>query len=210
MGANESGFHYRNANNSRDFTINHSADIALARSGDGCPECDSHLEALRGIEVGHVFKLGTSYSERLGAIFLSDLDRQQPCFMGCYGIGVTRVLAAAIEQNHDEKGIIFPPPIAPYQIHLVTLNSNEDAVKQAADALYADLNSRGFEVLYDDRVESAGVKFNDVDLLGLPIRLVMSSRTLASGGLEVKLRKQHETERIPLEELLGKLNSILA
>lgn len=210
VGANESGFHYMNANNPRDFAIDHSADIALARSGDGCPECDSRLEALRGIEVGHVFKLGTSYSEKFGATFLTDLGQQQPCFMGCYGIGVTRVLAAAIEQNHDDKGIIFPLPIAPYQIHLVALNNNEHSVIQAADALYADLNSKGFEVLYDDRIESAGVKFNDVDLLGLPVRLVLSSRTLANGETEIKLRNHQDPERIPLEGLSGRLASIFA
>ena len=172
VGANKADTHLQNANHPRDFQLEEVTDIALAEEGWPCVECGEPLEALRGIEVGHIFKLGTFYSETLGVYYLDSEGNRRPVIMGCYGIGVGRLLAAAIEQNHDEQGIIFPAPIAPYQVHVVGLNLTDEAVSQEADALYQRLWDAGIECLYDDRPdESAGVKFNDADLLGLPIRL---------------------------------------
>ena len=178
VGANKEGYHYKSANYPRDFKADAVTDIALAKEGYGCPRCASSLQSTRGIEVGHIFKVGTFYSERLGALYLDDQGKQHPIIMGCYGIGVGRLLAAAIEQNHDEQGIIFPPTIAPYQVYLVSLNPENPQVRKAAEELYEQLQDDGFDVLYDDREESAGVKFADADLLGLPVRLVVSPRTL--------------------------------
>jgi prolyl-tRNA synthetase len=155
------------------------------------------------VEVGHIFKLGTFYSERLGAQYLDQKGRQQPIIMGCYGIGVGRLLAAAIEQHHDEKGMIFPEPIAPYQVHLVGLNLNDATVSSAAEQLYRDLWEQGIETLYDDRVDQApGVKFNDADLIGLPLRLVVSPRNLSAGMVEVKNRRDEKAEPVARERVV--------
>ena len=214
-GANRPDHHYRNANYPRDFEASQVADIALSQPGHGCPVCGMPLEAMRGIEVGHVFKLGTFFSELLGATFLDALGQQQPIIMGCYGIGVTRLLAAAIEQNHDDKGIVFPAPIAPYQVHLVALNVGDPAVPEAAERVYDALSAGGFEVLYDDRDETAGVKFNDADLLGLPLRLVVSPRNLAQGMVEMRRRGAEESALVSLngevgDEVVRKVGEMLA
>jgi prolyl-tRNA synthetase len=157
------------------------------------------LESTRGIEVGHIFKLGTFFSETLGATFLDAEGQQNPITMGCYGIGVGRLLAATIEQNHDEKGIAFPAPVAPYGAHLVGLNLSDEAVAEAAEGLYRELLANGIEVLFDDRTDqAAGVKFNDADLLGLPVRLVVSPRNLKNGVVEVKGRQEQEAVTVPL------------
>ena len=211
VGANRPDTHYRNANYGRDFEADLIADIALAEPGQRCALCTGTLRAKRGVEVGHIFKLGTFFSEALGAAYLDREGQQHPIVMGCYGIGVSRVLAAAIEQNHDENGIIFPPPIAPYQAHLVGLNLADEAVAAAADDLYNRLWAAGIETLYDDRVDAAaGVKFNDADLIGLPARLVVSPRNLRQGMAEVRRRSGGEAAMIPLDavpdavaELLG-------
>ncbi|MBI4203225.1 MAG: proline--tRNA ligase [Chloroflexi bacterium] len=201
VGANREGYHLRNANFPRDFQADVVTDIAIAKEGYACPKCRTPLSATRGIEVGHVFKLGTFYSERLGAMFLDESGQQKPIIMGCYGIGVSRLLAAAIEQNHDDKGIIFPAPIAPYQVHLVGLNLERDDVRAAADSLYDSLTKQGFEVLYDDRrEETAGVKFNDADLLGLPVRLVVSPRNLQQNAVEVKGRTEERGRLVGMGE----------
>ncbi len=189
VGANKPETHLQNANHPRDFQLEEVTDIALAEEGQPCVKCGEPLEALRGIEVGHIFKLGTFYSETLGVYYLDSEGNRRPVIMGCYGIGVGRLLAAAIEQNHDEQGIIFPAPIAPYHVHIVGLNLTEEAVSQEADALYDRLWDAGIECLYDDRPdESAGVKFNDADLLGLPLRLVISRRALRNGAVEIRRR----------------------
>ena len=212
VGANKPDTHLKNANYPRDFPVDLLTDIALAQPGHLCPHCGHVLEATRGVEVGHIFKLGTFFSETLGALFLDQNGQQQPITMGCYGIGVGRLLAAAIEQNHDEKGMIFPAPIAPYQVHLVGLNLNDESVSAAADELYAQLWGQGIETLYDDRVDQApGVKFNDADLLGLPIRLVVSPRNLAGGMVEIKGRQDGTAEQVSREslvdEVIKKLNA---
>jgi prolyl-tRNA synthetase len=191
VGANKPDTHFRNANFPRDFQVDILTDIALARPGYLCPRCGQPLEATRGVEVGHIFKLGTFFSESLGAFYLDRNGHQQPIIMGCYGIGVGRLLAAAIEQNHDEKGMIFPGPIAPFQVHLVGLNLSDESVATAAEGLYRELWDQGIETLYDDRVDqTAGVKLNDSDLLGLPVRLVVSPRNLRNGMVEIKGRRE--------------------
>ena len=209
VGANRPGYHLRNANYPRDFQVDLITDIALAQEGLGCPICGTPLGSTRGIEVGHIFKLGTYYSERLGATYLGQEGRQRPAIMGSYGIGVGRLLAAAIEQNHDDQGIIFPPPIAPYQVYLVSLNPESPQVHQAAEELYGQLQDEGFEVLYDDREESAGVKFADADLLGLPVRLVVSPRTLRESGVEIKGRREEKGRLAAAAELGDAVCAIL-
>ena len=203
VGANRPDTHYRNANYPRDFQVDLLTDIALAQPGQLCPQCNGPLEATRGVEVGHIFKLGTFYSETLGALYLDNAGQQRPIIMGCYGIGVGRLLAAAIEQNHDDRGIIFPAPIAPYQVHLVGLNLADAAVAAAADNLYQQLWDAGIETLYDDRTDpAAGVKLNDADLLGLPLRLVVSPRNLRNNAVELKGRADTESVMVGLEDIL--------
>ena len=203
VGANKNDYHLRNVNYPREFVAEIVADIALAEAGHGCPNCGSELIARRGIEVGHVFKLGTRYSEIQGADFPGQDGDHHPIVMGCYGIGVGRLLAAAIEQNHDEQGIVFPTPIAPYDVHLVALNTDNTDVAEAAEALYEELNARGLATLYDDRTESAGVKFNDADLLGLPVRVVVSARNLRQDIVEVKRRSAAEGTTVRRDQILG-------
>ena len=185
------------------------ADIALAKVGDLCAECGSPMAARRGIEVGHVFKLGTRYSEALGAYFPTQDGEQRPIIMGCYGIGVGRLLAASIEQNHDDKGIVFPPEIAPYDVWITALNYDYQDVARQARALHDDLQASGFQTLLDDRDESAGVKFNDADLLGLPVRIVVSRRNLAQGVVEIKPRRGEKAERVAPSEVIRSVADLL-
>jgi prolyl-tRNA synthetase len=209
VGGNKDGYHLKNANCPRDFKVDLVADIALAKAGHRCAKCSGELKSMRGIEIGHVFKLGTVFSQRQEAFYLDRDGVQKPMVMGCYGIGVGRLLAAVIEQNHDDKGIIWPPQIAPYQVYLCGLNIDEPAVAEAAEKLYGDLSQKGYEVLFDDRNESPGVKFNDADLLGMPVRLTVSRRTLKSSSVEVKLRRAKETELVPLGRVAGRLEVLL-
>ena len=211
VGANVPDIHIINANYPRDFQVDIISDIALAEEGHGCVSCGTPLETIRGVEVGHIFKLGTFFSEALGAYYLDREGQQRPAIMGCYGIGVGRLLAAAIEQNHDDKGIIFPAPLAPYQVHLVGLNLADPKVAQAADDLYRNLWREGIETLYDDRSdEAAGVKFNDADLLGFPVRLVVSPRTLGQESVEVKLRSEDQATQVPMEEVVARVAELIA
>jgi prolyl-tRNA synthetase len=208
-GANKPDTHLKNVNYPRDFKINLMADIAMAHPGDDCPKCNGKLQSSHGIEVGHVFKLGTFLSEKLGAFFLDRNGVSQPIIMGTYGIGLGRLLAAAIEQNHDDKGIIWPIAIAPYQIYLCPLRLENPNVAEAAEKLYQSLTRKNLEVLFDDRDESPGVKFNDADLLGIPLRLTISPRTLESQSIEIKWRKEKQTELVPLEEITTKIKKLL-
>ncbi|MCI0846820.1 MAG: proline--tRNA ligase, partial [Chloroflexi bacterium] len=211
VGANKPDTHFKGANYPRDFQADIVTDIALAQPGQLCPRCGHILESIEGIEVGHIFKLGTFFSEALGAEFLDSEGKQHPIMMGCYGIGVGRLLAAAVEQNHDEKGIVFPTPIAPYQAHLVGLNMSKQEVAEASDKLYQELEAAGIEVLYDDRDDAAaGVKFNDADLLGLPVRLVVSPRNLEAGVVEVKGRAESEAGSVPLDGVIEEVRRRLA
>jgi prolyl-tRNA synthetase len=196
-------------NHPRDFKIDLLADIAMARPGDGCPKCNGKLKSSRGIEVGHVFKLGTFLSEKLGAFFLDQDGVSQPIIMGTYGIGLGRLLAAAVEQNHDDKGIIWPVAIAPYHIYLCPLRLENHDVAETAEKLYRDLTRKNLEVLFDDRDESPGVKFNDADLLGIPLRLTISPRTLESQSIEIKWRHEKQTELLPLEGITTRVKELL-
>jgi prolyl-tRNA synthetase len=210
VGANKPDTHLRGANYPRDFQVDILTDIALAQPGQNCARCGHQLEAMRGIEVGHIFKLGTFFSEALGASYLDREGHQQPIIMGCYGIGVGRLLAAAIEQNHDDKGIIFPAPIAPYHVYLVGLNLADAEVAAAAEGLYRELQDQGIEVLYDDRPDqTAGVKLNDADLLGLPVRLVVSPRNVKAGVVEVKKRTEETPDLVNSDQVAATLRDLL-
>ena len=210
VGANKPDTHFKNANYPRDFQVDVMADIAEVKEGHGCPQCGKPLSIARGIEVGHVFKLGTFFSEVFGAYYLDAQGKQQPIVMGCYGIGVGRLMAAAMEQNHDDKGIIWPVPIAPYQVHICALSMDKSDVQSAADQLYSTLQGEGLEVLYDDRDESPGVKFNDADLLGMPVRLTVSPRNLKSGSDEFTERATMETRMVPLDDVVAEVKATLA
>lgn len=209
-GANKEDYHLRNGNYPRDFKADIVADIALAQDGYQCPNCDSTLATRKGIEIGHVFKLGTRYSDSLGAVFTDDKGGQQQIIMGCYGIGVGRLMAAAIEQNHDENGMIWPSSIAPYQVSLVALNTDKEEVAKVAEDLYEALQQAGLSVLFDDRPGSAGVKFKDSDLLGLPVRVVVSARNLREGVVEVKARSEDDRHSVPQPEAVEYVKGLLA
>ncbi|MDD5648550.1 MAG: proline--tRNA ligase [Dehalococcoidia bacterium] len=208
-GANKPDAHLKNVNYPRDFKVDTIADIAVARAGDQCPKCDGKLESQQGIEVGHIFKLGTFLSDRLGAYYLDKDGESKPIIMGCYGIGVGRLLAAAVEQSHDDKGIIWPLPIAPFEVCLCPLKVDDPPVMQAAEKLYAELTSAGIEVLLDDRPESPGVKFNDADLIGIPLRIVISARTLKTSSVELKWRREKQAEILPLEGLVDAVRKLV-
>jgi prolyl-tRNA synthetase len=209
VGANKPGYHLRNANYPRDFQVDFIADIALARAGDSCSKCRGKLSSARGIEVGHVFKLGTFISEKFGASFLDNDGKSQPIVMGCYGIGLGRLLAAIVEQSHDDKGIIWPLSVAPYQVYLCPLSLDKPAVAPTAEKIYQELQKEGIEVLFDDRDDSPGVKFNDADLLGIPLRLTISPRTLQSQSVEAKWRTEKETRLLSLENLATEVKKLL-
>jgi prolyl-tRNA synthetase len=200
VGANEKDAHYTGVNLERDFTVETFVDLRRAVAGDPCPRCDGRLESWRGIEVGHVFKLGTKYSAALSATVLDDQGQERVLFMGCYGIGVGRTVAAAIEQNHDEQGIIFPMPIAPFQVLVTMLNPNDAQVRDAAEKLYEQLLGAGVEVLLDDRDERPGSKFKDADLIGIPLRVTVGARGLKDGALELQERKGGERTMLPVAE----------
>ncbi|MBP1706442.1 MAG: prolyl-tRNA synthetase [Chloroflexi bacterium] len=208
-GANKKDTHFKNVNYLRDFKVDLLQDIAKARAGDACPKCACALSATRGIEVGHIFKLGTLYSEKMGAKFIDENGVSKPCVMGTYGIGVGRLMAAAIEQNHDDKGIIWPLSIAPYQVHLCGLFMDNPRAAAAAEKLYQDMEAQGIEVLFDDRVESPGVKFNDADLIGIPLRVTISPRTLEGDNVEFKRRREKKAQILPLSAIVGHLKTLI-
>jgi prolyl-tRNA synthetase len=209
-GANREGTHLRNVNYGRDFTAEVVADVAEATAGAPCVQCGAPLRLTRGIEVGNIFKLGTKYSEALGATFLDAEGQQRPIVMGSYGIGVGRLMAAVIEQRHDEHGIRWPISLAPYPVHLVALTIENDQVRETAEAILRELAGAGIEALYDDRADSAGVKFNDADLLGMPLRLTVSPRGLKEDVIELKGRTDAAPERVPRANLLAAVQERLA
>jgi len=203
VGANECDVHFINANVDRDFSIENYCDLRNVVAGDPCPRCENgKLEMWRGIEVGHVFKLGTKYSSALNATYLDAEGKEQVIFMGCYGIGIGRTVAAAIEQNHDENGIIFPLPIAPFHCSVVALNTKDKGVMAEAEEIYFRLEKLGIDVLFDDRDERPGIKFKDNDLIGIPLRIVVGSKGLAEGKVEVKLRSTGDVHLLPIEEAI--------
>ncbi len=209
-GANKEGFHLRNVNYERDWQADIVADISLAHEGDACARCDGGtFKVERGIEIGHIFKLGTVYTEPLGATFLDAEGKQREAVMGCYGIGVDRLLASVIEANHDENGIIWPQSIAPFAVHIVTLNADKEGVGETAERLYTELSERGIDVLFDDREESPGVKFADADLLGMPLRITVSPRNLKQDSVELKRRSEDDSTLVPLAEAVERVAELV-
>ncbi len=209
VGANEADAHFVDVCHGRDFTVAAWADLKSAAPGDPCPKCGKPLEIVRGIEVGHVFKLGTKYTQAMQATYLDEEGKEQVSVMGCYGIGTGRTVAAAIEQNHDADGIVWPLPLAPFAVHLVTLSETDAAVRGTAEKLVGDLAARGIEVLWDDREERPGVKFKDADLLGMPLRVVVGGKSLARGVGELRVRRSGEKSEAPLAELAATVERIL-
>ncbi|MBW1942955.1 MAG: proline--tRNA ligase [Deltaproteobacteria bacterium] len=199
-GGNKSDLHLRNVNVERDFQVAQFADLRVIAPGDACPKCGGEAHFGRGIEVGHVFKLGTKYSKAMGAVFLDENGKEIPIIMGCYGIGVGRTLAAAIEQNHDQDGIIFPIPMAPFEVVILPLQMHESEVAETAEKLHEELLGFGLDVLLDDRDLRAGIKFKDADLLGTPLRITIGMRSLKEQKVELKLRTESESTLIPLRE----------
>ena len=192
------GFHLANVNYGRDFEAGKLADIASAEDGSPCPDCGGGMRAERGVEVGNIFKLGTRYSEALGASFLDSDGERKPVVMGSYGIGVGRLLACIAEEHHDEDGLIWPISVAPYHVHIVAAEKGE-----VADGIYRGLVSAGVEVLYDDRSESLGAKFKDADLIGAPIRLTVTPRSLKSGGVEIQVRANTDRSIVSTDDVVS-------
>jgi proline--tRNA ligase len=198
-GANKEGYHFINVNPGRDFIPTYVADIRLIQEGDPCPHCGGEVSKARGIEVGQVFKLFTKYSSALKATYLDENGKEQPMVMGCYGVGVSRTMAVAIEQNYDDNGIIWPIEIAPYHVLVVPVNTKDEASAAKAEEIYMQLKKVGLETVIDDRNERPGVKFKDADLIGYPLRVVVGPKTLTEGKLEVKIRKTGEIRYLPLD-----------
>jgi prolyl-tRNA synthetase len=209
IGANKKDLHILNANLGRDFDVKEFGDFRNANEGDTCPVDGGKYVLERGIEVGHIFKLGTKYSVAMNATFLDNNGKRKPMIMGCYGIGVTRVVASAIEQNHDEKGIIWPVQIAPFEVVVISLNPNEQAVNDLSETIYRELGRLGLDVMYDDRDERAGAKFTDAELIGYPVRVSIGKKSLSEGNVEVTIRKTGETFSVKKEDCISKVMEIL-
>lgn len=208
VGANENGFHYLNANLDRDFTVDEFADLRTVQEGELSPDGEGKLQFTRGIEIGHIFELGTRYSDSMKALVLDENGRQLPVKMGSYGIGVSRLLSAIVEQYSDENGITWPRSIAPYDIHVILVNVKKAEQRELAEQITADLEAQGYRVLEDDRKERAGVKFADADLIGLPVRITVGKKA-SEGIVEIKLRKTGETLEVKTDELLNSLAILL-
>lgn len=213
IGANEKNYHLRNVNIGRDFEVSESADLRQITTDDPCPACGGQLKLTEGIEVGHIFKLGTNYSEALKANFKDSNGEKKPLVMGCYGVGVSRVVAAAIEQNHDENGVIFPAPIAPYKVMILNLDLKNEEITAAAEKIYTELQDQGVEVLFDDRDERPGAKFKDADLLGVPFRVTVGKSLTKNGVIEIVRRrdglKQEVAPEAVIKTVLDQLNQEL-
>lgn len=205
VGANEKDAHLVGVSPQRDFRVDHFSDFRCALPGDPCPRCNGHLRMYKGIEVGHVFKLGVKYSEAMNARFLDADGKERPMIMGCYGIGVSRTVAAAIEQNHDEDGIIFPPAIAPFTVIVTPVGAKNADIEQAAEHVYGELWANGVDTLLDDRDERPGVKFKDADLIGIPFRITIGKKALDQGKVEVRDRK---TKKVDLVDISGVVPAI--
>jgi prolyl-tRNA synthetase len=208
-GANEKDAHLTRVNTDRDFQVSQFVDIRKFSPGDLCPLCGKETRTDKGIEVGHTFKLGTKYSKAMRATFLDDQGKEKEIVMGCYGIGVGRTVAAAIEQSYDQNGIIFPMPIAPFQVLILPVNINIDLLKETAERLYQAFSENGIEVLYDDREETPGVKFKDADLIGIPLRVTLGEKNLKKGLVEIKKRRTGEILLVKKEEVLSKVKEMI-
>ncbi|MBW1788064.1 MAG: proline--tRNA ligase [Deltaproteobacteria bacterium] len=205
-GGNREDLHLKNVNMKRDFNVDLFGDLRVIQPADACPRCGGDIHFGKGIEVGHIFKLGTKYSSALNAVFLDENGAEKTIVMGCYGIGIGRTVAAALEQNHDENGMILPIPIAPFEVTILPLQMHDATVVETAEKIYSDLSDQGVDVLLDDRDERAGVKFNDADLLGIPVRVTVGSRGVKNGEVEIKLRKAADGTTAPLD---GASNAVL-
>jgi prolyl-tRNA synthetase len=204
-GANETDHHVKNVRFGRDYDAQ-VADIRLAATGDACPNCDGgKLTSYKGIEAGHIFILGTKYSEKMGATFIDEKQQQKPLVMGCYGIGVSRLVATTVEQHHDDNGMKWPMSVSPYHVHVVTIGK-EEAVLKAATELHDGLQAQGIEVLWDDRDERPGVKFKDADLIGIPIRVTIGGKGLATGNIEVKPRSEPDPKKAEMVPVATAVN----
>lgn len=208
VGANEDGFHYLNANLGRDFSVTHFADLRTVQEGEISPDGKGRLKFTRGIEIGHIFKLGTRYSKDLDAVVLDENGRQLPIIMGCYGIGVSRLLSAIVEQHSDENGIVWPRSIAPFDVHVIPVNVKKEEQVEFSEKVTELLENAGYKVLVDDRKERPGVKFADSDLIGIPARITVGKKA-AEGIVEIKLRRTGETLEVKLDELLNSLQILL-
>ncbi|WP_338835975.1 proline--tRNA ligase [Neomoorella thermoacetica] len=209
-GANREGYHLVNVNPGRDFNPTAVVDIRQVEAGEPCPQCGAPLAQARGIEVGQVFQLGTKYSSALGANYTDARGQEHPIVMGCYGIGVSRTMAAIVEQCHDDQGIIWPLSVAPYQVVIIPASLKDDGQRQVAEGLYRELAAAGVEVVYDDRDERAGLKFVEADLIGYPLRITVGKRTITSGTVDVKWRSRKEETPLPLEGLSAQIQALLA
>lgn len=207
-GANKNDYHIGGIDFKRDVPSIEYADLRIVKSGEGCPNCDNSLEVFTAIELGHIFKLGTKYSESLGALYLDEKGEEHPIVMGSYGIGVERIMACFIEQNHDDKGIIWNKTLAPFDIHLIALNLKNDNVVSASEKLYTDLENAGYKILFDDRDAAAGFKFNDADLLGIPVQIIIGEKKLKENKCEVKIRRTGERLDVELNNLMSKLKEL--
>jgi len=201
-GGNKKDIHLRNVNLDRDFKVDLFGDLRVIMPDDPCPRCSGSLAFRRGIEVGHIFKLGTKYSQAMRAMFLDEQGKEHPMIMGCYGIGVSRIVAASIEQSHDQDGIIFPLPIAPFEVIILPLQMHEKEVVEVANKLYQGLVEQGMDVLIDDRDTRAGGKFKDADLLGIPLRVTIGDRGLKKNQVEIKERADSEIKMVPVQDAL--------
>ena len=210
-GANEADYHYKNVNPKRDFTQESIVvtDLRMVKEGDACPHCGAKMTMTRGIEAGQVFTLGTKYSQSMGATFLDENGKEHPLYMGCYGIGVGRTMAAAIEQNNDEQGIVWPRAIAPYEVVVVAVNAKKDDQLSCAEEIYGECQQAGLDTLLDDRKERAGVKFKDCDLIGYPLRVVVGPKAVEEGQIEIKVRKTGEVFTVARAEYLSKVQELL-
>ena len=209
-GANKEDYHFKNVNIGRDFKIEAFADLRVITDQDKCPRCGGDIKLARGIEVGHVFKLGTKYSEAMKAVYLDKDGQEKIMIMGCYGIGIGRTVAAAIEQNYDENGIVWPMPLAPYHVIITPVNVNEEDIMKAAENLYNSMLAESIEVIFDDRDERAGVKFKDADLIGIPLRIIIGQKNLLQGNIELKIRKTGENKLYSLQEIVQQVKQIIA
>jgi prolyl-tRNA synthetase len=205
-GANKNDYHIGGLDLKRDVPQLDYFDLRTAESGEKCIRCGSDLNVFKAIELGHIFKLGTKYSVALGAMYLDENGKEKPIVMGSYGIGIERILACFIEQNYDDKGIVWKDPLNPFDIHLIGLNMKNENISKACEQLYIELTAEGYDVLFDDRIDaSAGFKFNDADLLGMPVQVIVGEKNLKAGNVEVKNRRTGIKNIFKLDELLNKL-----
>ena len=207
--ANKNDTHLINVNTDRDFKVDEFADLKIAKTGDPCPKCEGTLEVKTGIELGHTFNLGTRYSKSMKATFLDEDGKEKLMIMGCYGIGVSRIIAAVIEQHNDENGIIWPISITPFPVTILPLNMNDEKQKSLSEKIYSDLQSAGLEVLLDDRDEPAGVKFKDADLIGIPLKIVLGEKTLKEGKIELQIRSTGEKIKVEISKVIDEIVKLI-